>query len=336
MSTSNASQVLRQSVLDSAQQAAAWHTTIGCGMIAMRGADRMDFLHRMTTNDLTHVKPGGGKQTVVVTEKARIIDVVTVMQREDEALLLTDSSTSDRIVRWLRKYVIMDDVKLTDVSTDWSRLDVVGEHASNAIAELFDVDVHHLGIGDWLTTTAEQPLTIVRIPSIGNCGYAVLGSPQSVDAVRDVCMANPRSFPQLTDDEYEYLRILDGLGKIGNELTEAYNPLEAGLLHLTSFTKGCYIGQEVIARLDSYNKVKQRLMGVRGLSMEVGDELVEDNNLVGHITSVTTARDGNHMLALAYVRQSSANNNIPITIRNAHGIEHQGTLHLLPMVDPWQ
>ena len=154
------------------------------------------------------------------------------------------------------------------------------------------------------------------MPSPTEVSYWVIGSQATMSVFIDELSHNAEQLPQLSASEAEYLRVIAGMGAIGHEWQELYNPLEAGLLHLTSFTKGCYIGQEVVARLDSYNKVKQRLMGITSHELIAqGNEVVANDVVIGFVTSAVPSCDGASTLALAYVRGEHAHPNTTISIR---------------------
>ncbi len=288
----------------------------------MQGNDRIDLLHRLSTNDMTKVVPGKGIQTVLLTEKARIIDVVTVLQDTDRAMIIGSPGTASSTLPWVRKYVIMDDVRLKDRTSEVEALEILGPHAAEHVHQITGTDPSAWTIGQWahIGDAPEAPY-LVRMPSPAEISFWIVGQPNEIAAMRSVLMDNAAVVPHLTDDEYAYLRIRAGLGMLGYEWGEAYNPLEAGLLHLTSFAKGCYIGQEVVARLDSYNKVKQRIMGI------IADEALSPTDVVvapdgasiGTVTSVTSTLDGKHTLALAYVRGEHAHPDTSLTVRTERG-----------------
>ena len=108
------------------------------------------------------------------------------------------------------------------------------------------------------------------------------------------------------------LRIERGVPAFGRELTEAFNPLEAGLIDIISFTKGCYVGQEVVARLNTYDKVQKRLMRMRwddGAGPEPGAKLVLDGKQVGVVTSAADSPAGSGV-GLGYVRLAHASEGV--------------------------
>ncbi|MFN4908127.1 MAG: YgfZ/GcvT domain-containing protein [Bacteroidota bacterium] len=311
---------------------AAWILRDGSTVIQLSGNDRIDLLHRLTTNDMRALEPGRGRQTVLLTEKARMIDVVTLLQDKQEALLLGSQGTAADVLSWIRKYVIMDDVRLRDVTQQHAIIEIMGPRAAEVVESLLDTPVKDLAMSQW--RSIDDGLLVVRMPSASELSYWLVGSVQTLQTIREQLVLHDDQIPELDSEIDEYVRVLAGMGRVGHEWTLAYNPLEAGLLHLTSFTKGCYIGQEVVARLDSYNKVKQRIMGLIAPSQVTpGDVIVADGNAVGVITSAVAGFDASQWFALGYVRGEFAHPGTSI------GIEHSGLmitadLVLPPMIDP--
>lgn len=323
-----------RSAVQAARRSAAWTYRSGGAVVRCSGSDRIDFLHRMTTNDLTKLVPDHGIQTVIVNEKARIIDVVMVLQGHDEALLLGSQGTSTQLTTWLKKYVITDDVRFADLSSQHACIEIMGPRSAEVIEGMFSIDCSKWSLGQWARIDVDgQSATIVRMPSPCEVSYWIVAENPTIDVFREILTANAASIPMLELDDYEYLRVLSGMGAYDHELSEAYNPLEAGLLHLTSFTKGCYIGQEVIARLDSYNKVKQRIMTiVASTELHEGDVVMRDATHVGVITTVTRSCDSSASLALAYVRGEHAVSESSIQIASGD-VLIEAMQYLPPYVD---
>lgn len=309
-----------------AQSSAAFAVHKGLAFVRLTGADRVDLLNRLTTNELINIKPFAGKQTVALTDKARIIDVCSVLHEEQQTFLLGSVNTAPELVRWLKTYIIMDDVKVADISANVETIEVFGPRSADVIMELTGVDVFSLGVSNHVLSDG---IRIVRTPSSAELGYTILGDPEIIQMLLSTLQASEDTVPEVSAQEYEYLRIHAGMGKIGHEWSLDYNPLEAGLLHLTSFTKGCYIGQEVVARLDSYNKVKQRVMGLSSDSeIILNSELFADGVKVGAITSVAQAKN-NVWLALGYIRGEHAHPGSTLTASNNNS-SNKVTIHLLP------
>jgi folate-binding protein YgfZ len=318
-----------------ARNSSAWHHRPSTTVLKLTGADRMDLLHRLSTNDLTGIKAGQGKHTVLVTDKARIIDVLSVLQGEHESYLLCSPGQSSSITTWLKKYVIMDDVKISDVSSQCDVLEFCGPRSAEVLEQMLQCECSTFAIDQWCVIDAGSAHAIItRQPSVCEMSFWVVGSSDFTSELKTTLAAHAELVPELTDSDYEYLRVTAGLGKHGHEWTDAFNPLEAGLLHYTSFAKGCYIGQEVIARLDSYNKVKQRVMGLAcSQKLTPGDRLFAESSDIGVVTSVTPSCDGTSWLALGYVRGEHAHVDAPLVAQTTAGAVAV-TQHLLPMEDP--
>ena len=223
----------------------------------------------------------------------------------------------------------MDDVRVIDRSADVEMIEIMGPRSPEVVQQLTGLDVAGLAKTDWML--AESGAIIVRMPSSCEVSYWIIGSKEIIEDVVNTLKEQGDALPELNADEDEYLRVTAGMGRLGHEWSEAYNPLEAGLLHLTSFTKGCYIGQEVVARLDSYNKVKQRVMALVGPhALAQGDEVVADDKVVGAVTSVVRSLEGTRTIALAYVRGEHANEGTSIGVRHG-GATITVDIHLPPV-----
>ncbi|MBU3742253.1 MAG: hypothetical protein FGM24_08210 [Candidatus Kapabacteria bacterium] len=310
---------------------AAWQSVAviarpSVGWVRMRGTDRLDLLQRLTTNDLASLRPGSGKHTVLLTDKARVIDVLAVLHDEHETMLLCSGGNAGRVRAWLRNYVIMDDVQVADCSTEVTAIEWTGPHAPLAIRQILGIDASTLPMCGWVDHAIDgAACRTIRIPSTCELSYLTILPAGKADAVQTDML------PTLTPAEAEYLRVMGGMGRLGAEWTDAYNPLEAGLLHMVSFSKGCYIGQEVVARLDTYNKVKQRIMGiVSNADIAPDDVIVIEGTDVGRVTSVVHGMTSATRYALGYVRHEHALADTAVTLRTAHG-DASGTLAALPM-----
>lgn len=322
------------SAILAALQSCAWIERSGTAIIDVLGADSLDLLHRLSTNELSRTPVGSGKLTVLLTDKARIIDVVAVLVHATGVRLVGSSNTADRIIRWMRTYIITDDAKPRNVSETWSVFDILGPRAADATTELTGVDASTIAMSGWFTAEVNGvPVTVVRIPALAELTYRFLVPAEHGQSFRNDVLGANTVIPELTSEDYTYLRVRAGMGESGAEWTDAYNPLEAGLLHLTSFTKGCYLGQEVIARLDSYNKVKQRLMGFEGSSELLnGGTIIVNEVAVGTLTTVVPSHRPGRALAIGYIRNEHAHEGSKVIIRSQTG-DYEATVRRLPQQD---
>ena len=318
----------------------------------MRGADRVDLLNRLSTNDLTQLTAGKGLQTVLTTDKARIIDVLTVLNDTERSMVVASPDMGSKIIQWLRTYTITDDVRTTDATSAMAMIEVTGARAADVVKAVTGVDASLFTIGEWTEISiSAQELFVFRMPPTVELSYWMVGTHAGIRSIKAALQSITGLEEPLNEKDVEYLRVMGGVGASGHEWTDAYNPLEAGLLHLTSFTKSCYIGQEIIARLDSYNKVKQRVLGFvsddelyAGDAVVVGQGADADVIVVGALTTVTQGRDSAKWYALGYIRGEHAHPGTTVGIRSANSINGatsanvvstmaRAEIRLLPMVE---
>lgn len=278
------------------------------GRIRVSGNDRRKFLHNMTTADFEQLEVEKSVEAVLVTSTARIVDYVTAYAQPDAILLVTSPERRATIVNWLPRFIFFnDDVRVEDVTDAAAMLSLYGPRSAQLLDAL-GVDAASLKSNAWTTAPIAGHETMVAAGAgLGLDGYNLIMAADQAPAAREALLeqGQPLGIEVLDEADWEQLRITQGRPRADRELTEEHNPLEAGLWHAVSFNKGCYIGQEVIARLDTYQKVKQRLMGVRLVALaERGAPVRMNGEEVGSLTSVGLTEDG--AFGLAYVRTKSA------------------------------
>jgi tRNA-modifying protein YgfZ len=267
------------------------------GQIEVTDSDRLTFLHNQSTNGFKLLKVGDVCETTFLTATARTIDLATAYILEDRVLLTVSPQGAEPLIKFLDRYIFFaDKVALKDVSAETTLFRILGETSGDYLSSL----------GIELPTEGYSKATIAGIetlltPSSGLAipGYSLLLPANAADAVKTALNLEP-----CTDAQWEALRIQQGRPMPGQELTSDFNPLESGLWHTISFVKGCYIGQETIARLDTYKGVKQQLWGFDlPSSVDVGTAIfaIEDpETKIGTVTSVVDTEKG--AIGLAYVR----------------------------------
>lgn len=278
------------------------------GRIRVTGNDRRKFLHNMATANFERLQVGEGIEAVLVTSTARIIDYVVAYAQPDAILLVTSPERRATIANWLPRFIFFnDDVQVEDV-TDQSAMFSLYGPKSAALLTALGADVRGLQPNAWRTATIGGAETMVAAGTgLRLDGYTLIMAADKAPAVREALVEHgqPLGLELMGEAAWEQLRVGQGRPRADRELTEEHNPLEAGLWHAVSFNKGCYIGQEVIARLDTYQKVKQRLMGVcLAALVEPGAAVRVDGEEVGTLTSAVLTDEG--PVGLAYVRTKAA------------------------------
>lgn len=270
----------------------------------MTGADSLDLLHRLSTQDLRHVAPGQGAQTVLASDKGRIVDLLTVYRFPEHLLLVTAPGNQGAVLAYLDKYTISEDSQAADVTAATAMLALVGPEAEAVLGKAAGRMVAGMALHQHAQATVRgREVTLARAALPAGGGYVVLCGSDALAAVRDALLTGGAM--EIGAAAYEALRIEAGIPAFGAELGEEHNPLEAGLESCISFSKGCYIGQEVIARLDTYQKVQRRLVALRlpaGPAPAAGTPLLHEGAIVGGVTSSAQAPGQVAPVAMAYVR----------------------------------
>jgi len=293
------------------------------GRVQASGADALDLLHRMSTNDLRPLftSPGKGAQTILTTEKARIIDLITVIAEPKGALLITSKDHEQTVINWLDKFVIMEEAKFTNASGMVSHFLVFGPRALEYLTSATSIDLIGLETYDAVEIQiASIPVRLQKGNRIIESGFSIYCSNADKEALLAIMAEQVAELGGaiIDEDTFETIRIEDGIPKAPNELNDKHNPLETALVQAVSFTKGCYTGQEVIARLDTYDKVQRHLMGVRcegEVALTIPQDLkTADGTSIGEVTSFTYSPALAASIGIAFVKTAFANNNSSVMI----------------------
>ncbi len=283
------------------------------GRLTMTGADSLDLLHRLSTQDLLPLQPGQGAATVLTSEKGRIVDLLTVYRFQAHLLLLTSPGNQDAVTQWVDKYTIIEETETADVTDETGLLDFFGPNALRLAERLGGVRARDLPAFHHLQVSLEDiEATLARTASpSGDAFFLVLPKGARADDAATILAdrAHDLGLQRIERAALETLRVEAGHPAFGHELDQRFNPLEAQLRWAISFAKGCYIGQEVVARLDTYKKVQKLLVGLRlpeTADVDPDARLEADGKERGFVTSVGYSPALRRPIALAYVRTAYA------------------------------
>ncbi|MGB3200349.1 MAG: folate-binding protein [Nodosilinea sp.] len=289
------------------------------GVIEMTGGDRLRFIHNQTTNTFTQRQPGEGCDTVFVTSTARTIDLATVYVTAKSLLILTSPGQDQRLMDWMDRYIFpADQVSLANLTQTTAVFSLLGPESA-AVLKKLGVDLaSDLPYGHNQTIELQNKSIHLAVGSgLDLPGYTLLVPAEAAVSVWQTFI--DASAVPAGETLWQQLRVQQGRPAPDHELTEEYNPLEAGLWEAISFEKGCYIGQETIARLNTYQGVKQQLWGIQldgtahpGEPIRVGDEKV------GLLTSVVESSHG--LLGLGYIRTKAGGAGLAVTVGEAKGM----------------
>ncbi|MDR3626663.1 MAG: glycine cleavage T C-terminal barrel domain-containing protein [Ignavibacteriaceae bacterium] len=310
----------------------------GNNILVLEGKDVLDFLHRISTNSLKNVQANSISRTILTTEKGRIIDTVSIISFDDRHLLICSRAHGSKVKRWIEKYIITDDVSMNGPSDKYALLEVLGPQADSFMTLICGNSVNDIELNKFKSVSSEGVLFyMARLKDrIGKTKFWLWLNPENSAKLVDFMLKNKGifNFNLIGDDAYNCYRINKGIPAAPNEINDLYNPHEANLTDLVSFTKGCYIGQEVIARLDTYDKVQKHLTGVS--FTEPVDEHVQYNlsdnsgHEAGMVTSVVYSERSGKYIGLAYIRNTYLQEGTELTAKDSNGKSIKVIVESLP------
>ncbi len=285
---------------EAALRSAAYVRLNGAGYLRIAGPDRAGFVQRQTSNDVELLAPGKAVPNVLTSPTARIMDVWTMFAEEDALALLTIVGRAPTTAGFLKSRIFfMDHVTVEDASAEVAQIVVEGP-AAGALLEKIGVarvpgpdEVGEAEVGG-------AAVRVVGMEGLNGPGWRLLVAADEAQAVIDALETEGAA--ALAPAAYETLRIEAGQPGPA-ELNEDYTPLEIGLNGAVSSTKGCYTGQEILARQITYDKVTQQLVGLwLGGPAAAGMDVRAEGRRGGTVTSVAESpRLG--WIALAVVRR---------------------------------
>jgi tRNA-modifying protein YgfZ len=244
-----------------AWRAAAYYLDSEAGSLIIGGKDRESFIQRQTTNDIRHLKTGSALLTVLTSPTARILDVLYLLPEGDQLRALTLPGNGESTTRFLKSRIFfMDQVVVQDTSAELAQISLVGPATPQLFEEAFSTPFPSIDqVVDFQKGGFPIRFFAAR-PAILPGGRLVA----PLEAVQELrARLEEAGARSLSLKAWEVLRIEWGLPGPQAELSEAYTPLEVGLREAISDSKGCYTGQEILARQITYDKITQHLSGLR-------------------------------------------------------------------------
>jgi len=265
---------------------AAWLDLDPRGRIVARGRDRARLLHNLTSNEVKKMVPGDSCYAFLLNPQGRIQADLHLLCLADHFLIDTEPGLREKVYQHLRRYIIADQVELEDVSPQTASIGVEGPTA----AEL------KLAPGDYTVA----PFTITGQP-----GYRIYCSPESKAAL--ISQLESLGAKPATADDARLVRIENGKPLYGEDIRDTNLPQETQQMQAISFTKGCYLGQEIVERIRAQGRVNKKL---QRLELEVSDLPAPGSKLQvdgqeAEITSSIYSPQFGKVIALAYVRSAS-------------------------------
>ena len=276
------------------------------GRLLVSGLEAVMFLNGLITNDMKTLAVNSWMPAVFPNVQGRLIAAVRIIHRDDGFLIDTESATIGTVAKLLERFTLACDFRLKDLTSATAMLSVQGTNAAEVIRQ---------ALGETAATVAREQVaaaqvengshvTVIRATHTGEDGFDLFINTTEAEGLRVALIA--AGAQPIGSDTAETLRIEAGIPRFGIDMDETKVVTETNLDDAVSFTKGCYIGQEIIARIKYRGHVAKKLTGVlleQDVELESGAKILSpDDKEIGSITSSTISPRLKQTIALAYVK----------------------------------
>lgn len=269
-------------------------------VVAARGTDVVDLLHRLSTSELRGLSPGEGCGLLFTTPQGRTAERCLALREEEGLILVCAPGRGESLRALVARYVFREDARLEPTDPPLRVLGLFGPRALPAASSVTGADLSPLPLGHGIRLEWEGGLlTVLRADPVGGAGALLLAGDEFV---ADLFTALAAEATPCGEEAYEARRIESLVPAEGREITEERNPWELGLYDHVSMSKGCYVGQEVVARLRNYEKIRRRLALLETdcpPAESEGKELARRGKAVARITSAASRTAGDTVLLAA-------------------------------------
>lgn len=293
-----------------------------CGKLVATGSDRLRWLNGMVTNNIRDLAVNRGNYSFLLNAQGRILGDLYAYNRGDFILLETAAWQAPKLKEAFDKFIIMDDVEITDISEKLTSLGVQGPRAKEVLR---DAGVKFAGVEPMEVqdvTWHEAGISVTRMMSDVARTYEIWLAPGTSGPLWDALLG--RGAKPVGMQALEMFRIAAGVPRYGRDITERYLPQETAQDSALNFSKGCYVGQEIVERIRSRALLHRRLTGlvVNGPPPASGAKIQLGGKDVGEITSAISvpAGDTELTLALGYVRTEAQSPGTALHVEGAKAL----------------
>jgi folate-binding protein YgfZ len=302
----------------------------GCGVydlswrskIALKGSDRTRWLNGMATNNIRDLAAGHGVYNFLLNAQGRIQADLYAFNRGEDLLVDVEGSQREKVLQLFDHYIIADDVEVADISDKVAAIGLTGPE-SRAVLECAGIAVPELAYLQFVELAWHgQSVTLLRSGEEAKESWQVWVAPEHARSLWDALVkagARPAGSSALN-----LFRISRGIPQFGLDIREKDLPQETGQTRALNFTKGCYLGQEIVERIRSRGAVHRQFTAflVEGTLPEAGTKILTEEKEVGEITSSADLPlpAGKRAVALGYLRREAANKDLKAgagTLRSA-------------------
>lgn len=282
--------------------------------IKLTGSDRVRWLNGMVTNNVRDLATGHGAYAFLLNPQGHILGDMTAYNRSDHLLLESDRTQTEKLLSTFDHYIIMDDVEVANVAEQWATIGVTGPKSAGVLKaagiELQELQLLEIAEVSWQGSKS----SVIRGNDEKYSSYTIWIAPEHAVALRQ-SFVNAGAV-LVGHNALEIYRIALGVPRYGQDIRERDLPQETEQARALNFNKGCYVGQEIVERIRSRGNVHRKFTGFRlsGAACAPGTKIQVQGKDVGEVTSsvAVPASDGEHSVALGYVRRELAGKEVEI------------------------
>jgi tRNA-modifying protein YgfZ len=264
--------------------------------IEMAGKDNLNLMHRISTNDLMNMAAGEGRPTIFTNPNARILDRAVVHNANNRVIILGEPGRGNALTQYLQRNIFFgDEARVTNLATTTYEFDLHGPKADTIINLLVPDAASLPAYHSREIVLADTPVFIARRKALSGARWTIIMPIEAGVDIWSHIIERGAAHGLLPAGSLTFntLRIRAGVPGVGRELSQDYIPLEVGLWDEISFKKGCYTGQEIIARMESRGRLANTIVALRLSAMiESPTDIYHEGRTAGRLTSSAVSPDG--------------------------------------------
>ena len=301
------------------------------GRLRVSGSEATMFLNGLITNDMKTLAENRWMPAAFPTVQGRLIGAVRVVRLKDAFVIDTDAESHEAVLKTVSRFTLAGDFHVKDLTTETTLLSVQGKRAVEVVEKVLETSVSDLPRDGVLETNWQNtPVTIIRATHTAEDGFDILiDSAEGAQLRQALIDADAQA---VSPDVFEVLRIEAGIARFGHDMDETNVVTETNLDDAVSYTKGCYVGQEIIVRIKHRGHVAKKLTGLRFHTekrIEPGTIIKSsDGKEIGKLTSTAFSPKLEATIGLGYVRYEFLNPGTTVVIEP----EIQATTAELPFI----
>lgn len=305
------------------------------GRILVSGSEAIMFLNGLITNDMKTLAINSWMPAAFANVQGRLLAVVRILHRADGFLIDTEAATRETVLKLLERFTLAGDFRVTDLTSDTASLSIQGKDAARIVREVAGDEAAELGrmmVAQTNLANAGEA-SIIRATHTAEAGFDIFVKRESREQLSQALQ--DAEAEEVSAEVAEMLRIEAGIPNYGIDMDETTIVTEANLDDAVSFTKGCYLGQEIIIRIKHRGHVAKKLAGValdEPAQLESGAKIVSsDEKEVGRVTSSIFSPQLNRTIALGYVKYDYLAPGTRVKVLSGEG-DAAGEIRELPLV----